>query len=1047
MLSDSKKRDAVSTYIEEVQAQLDSGHAKEHAYRPALERLISTFENVTAVNDPRRSQYGNPDFIFLKTSNKHIILGYAEAKDVTVELDQAEKSEQLQRYAGYNNLFLTNYLDFRFFRNGEKYQDITIGSIQDTRIIVNSDQLERLERELKEFLSKPPESMRSGKRLAEIMGAKARRVRDNVAAYLKIEGEERNEELEKIYKMMRELLVHDLTVEKFADMYAQTLIYGLFIARYGDKTRETFTREEARELIPTTNPFLREFFDHIAGPRFDTRLKYIVDELCEVFSVSNVQTLVQKHLKLFEFKDEKDPIIHFYEDFLKEYDPSERKKMGAYYTPLPVVRFIIRNVDKILREEFGLQKGLADTTKIPFVVRSQGTKAKVDLHRVQILDPAVGTATFLNEIIKEIHSNEFEGQGGRWPSYVESDLLPRLYGFELMMAPYTIAHLKLGMTLQETGATGSRQRLGVYLTNTLEEGDSKEQELFHAFGLAEVVAQEAKNAAKIKHEKPIMIVVGNPPYSGVSSNETKYANNLITKYKVEPGGQAPLRERKHWLNDDYVKFIAFAEDMIIKNGTGVVAMITNHGYLDNPTFRGMRWHLTQSFDKIFILDLHGNSKKQEIAPDGGKDENVFNIQQGVAIILGVKTGENKKGKSAKVFHAELFGKRQNKFDALENEMPYWQEVHINKNTYDFVNRNIKGLAEYEKGIRVDELFRKSVTGIVTMGDSFVISDTKEEMRDRIQKLIDGYYDESTLNNEFKLGKNYAKWIIQNSSSFQFDESKLVKINYRPFDNRWTYFDNKVIWRWRENIMKHFLKENTGIMICRQQKQGKFAHVFVENLIGESSYISNRTSEIGYSVPLYLYSTDGERVLNLNTDIHKKIEKVVGDISPEDILNYVYAVLHSPSYREKYNEFLKTDFPRVPHPSSREQFVELSKLGDRLRKLHLLEELPGSISIGYPEMGSNKIEKVSYIHVYDLKSKSPVPTEETMGRVYINESQFFTNISETAWNFYIGGYQPAQKWLKDRKGRLLTNEDIEHYQKIIVALVETDRSMREIDKII
>ncbi len=400
-----KQVELVQAYAKEVEIQFMTGHAKEHAYRPALERLMSSFEDVAAVNDPKRSAHGNPDFIFLKRSHQSIILGYAEAKDIDISLDKTEKTNQMSRYAGYQNLYLSNYLEFRFFQNGVKYQTVSIGKIINGRPVFDSDAYGQLADELAQFLSLPPESIKSGKRLAEIMGAKARRIRDNVAIYLKHEENEQNLELEKIYGLMKELLVHDLSPDKFADMYSQTLVYGLFVARYNDSTPESFTRAEARDLVPASNPFLREFFDHIVGPRFDKRLTYIVDELCEVFSVSDVHLLVQRHLKLFHFDDEKDPIIHFYEDFLKEYDPAERKKMGAYYTPIPVVKFIVRQVDEVLKREFGLSKGLADSSKQPYIVQLQGTKHKIEMHRVQILDPAVGTATFLNETIKYIQQS------------------------------------------------------------------------------------------------------------------------------------------------------------------------------------------------------------------------------------------------------------------------------------------------------------------------------------------------------------------------------------------------------------------------------------------------------------------------------------------------------------------------------------------------------------------------------------------------------------------------------------------------------------------
>ncbi|HXH26432.1 MAG TPA: type ISP restriction/modification enzyme [Candidatus Acidoferrum sp.] len=1027
----------IAEYTEAIEQEFSTGLAREHAYRPALKQLMKSFEGVDAVNEPPRSAYGNPDFVFLKSSQKTIILGYAEAKDITVDLAKTVKTEQLRRYAGYENLYLTNCLDFKFFRNGEQYAEVSIGKLINGHIVFDQNAFARLWDELKAFLELPPESIKSGKRLAEIMGAKARRIRDNVSTYLTHKDNEQNIELEKMYAMIKTLLVHDLAAEKFADMYAQTLVYGLFVARYNDQTSDSFTRTKARDLVPASNPFLREFFDHIVGPRFDARLGYIVDELCEVFSVSDVQTIVHKHLKLTDpSSDDKDPIIHFYEDFLKEYDPVVRKEMGAYYTPIPVVRFIIRQVDEALRRDFGLAGGLADTTKRPIVIQRQGVKTRVDVHKVQILDPAVGTATFLNEIIKFIYQG-FKGQEGRWPSYVEQDLLPRLYGFELMMAPYTIAHLKLGMTLQETGVQNFRQRLGVYLTNTLEEGSKDQIDLFTQFGLAEVVSQEANEAARIKHEKPIMVIVGNPPYSGVSSNETKYANSLINKYKVEPGGQVKLQERKHWLNDDYVKFIAFAEDMIAKNGEGIMAMITNHGYLDNPTFRGMRWHLAQTFDTMYILDLHGNTKKKETAPDGGPDKNVFDIQQGVAIIIAVKNSGKSKPKLAKVFHAELYGGRSNKFEQLISAEPHWQELTLDKRMYYFVNKNLAGQTEYQKGIKLSDLFIVYNTGIVTMGDSFIVAESPEVLRKRIEKLIAGGYTEDGLNREFGLGKNYAKWILSNKDKIEFDGDKIVPLAYRPFDARYTYFDNKLVWRPRSNVMHHLLDiENVGLVASRLNRQASLGYFFMAKDVSDF-HILDSAADSTSIFPLYLYHDSG-RTPNLKPEILKQLTKnLKNTYEPEDVLDYIYAALHSPSYRETYKEFLKTDFPRVPVPAGDAQFKRLANLGKQLREVHLMTSSDlNTLMTTYSVInGTNEIEKVEFVSH---------PGDPETGDVYINQTQYFGNVPKQAWTFYIGGYQPAQKYLKDRKGRVLTSEEIEHYQKIVKALAQTHKVMGNVD---
>jgi predicted helicase len=1029
MPDDSK----VTAYIEAIKEQFASGHAREHAYRPALERLMAGFEDVTAVNDPKRSQHGNPDFVFVKKSNRNITFGYAEAKDITTRLVKTINTEQLRRYAGYEKLFLTNYLDFKFFRNGEEYEEVSIGKINGTELSLTPNSFTRLQDVLQEFLNQPPETIKSGKRLAIIMGGKARRIRDNVTIYLGQETSERNQELEKIFKMMKTLLVHDLTPEKFADMYSQTLVYGLFVARYNDKTSESFTRSEARDLVPASNPFLREFFDHIVGPRFDARLSHIVDELCEVFSVSGVHGLVQKHLKLFEEDNEKDPIIHFYEDFLKEYDPAERKKMGAYYTPIPIVRFIVRQVDEILKNEFGLAKGIADSSKRQVTVQNQGTKHKIDMHRVQILDPAVGTATFLNEIIQYIHKS-FIGQEGRWPAYAEQDLLPRLHGFELMMAPYTIAHLKLGMTLQDAGVKDSTQRLGVYLTNTLEEGQKDQVDLFTQFGLAEIVSKEADEAAKIKHERPIMVVMGNPPYSGESYNKTSYANSLIDKYKFEPGGQTPLKEpNSKWLYNDYVKFIGFAEDMVVKNGEGIIAMITDNSYLEGLVFRGMRWRLAASFDKIYILDLHGNVRKKEISPDGSKDENVFDIAQGVSIILAVKNSSS--NKLADIYHSDIHGKRKKKFIQL-NEEAHWQKIDLDARNIYFIPKNVKGKTEYGSGIAINQLFIESGNGIVTKRDNLAIQDSPEKALAAAEDIVnlskEEFYKKYNLPEDVRDWRyNWAREDVLRDGP---NEGLVREINYRPFDIRFIYYTGRArgFIGWPvQKIMKNYIDNNVGLVVSRMTKGKPFAHVFITQKISEAIFLSPLTGTNAYNFPLWLYHDDGTRTVNFRVEVLKHLTKnLKNHYEPEDILNYIYAVLHSPAYRKKYKHFLETDFPQVPVPQSDAGFERLADFGKRLQELHLMtSQVAKDFITTFPVAGSDEV-KIN--PRYDNE------------KVWINDSQYFGAVPESAWNFNIGGYQPAQKWLKDRKGQKLSNDDVEHYQKIIKVLVKTDKLMKEID---
>jgi predicted helicase len=1039
-------QDIFKKYLHSVSSKFSRPETSEMGYRTDFEILLQgIFEkiNVRRIDhDPKAKQGNKPDFIVMKND---IPILYIETKAIGESLDKIEKSKQMERYFGYANLVLTDYVEFRFYRNGIRYQEpIKFADFDlDSRTITSlPDKFQFAGNTLLQFTQTHKEPIKSGEHLAKIMGGKAQRIRDNIREVLSKKDEKKTEILN-VYSTIKNLLVHDLDEEEFADMYAQTLVYGLFVARYHDKSNENFTRQEARDLVPASNPFLRHFFDHIVGPDFDKRLEYIVNELCEVFAHADVQQLMKQY-----FADDlwgnthegPDPVIHFYEDFLKEYDAELRKKMGAYYTPLPVVRFIVRSVDHLLQKEFNLPSGLADTSKL-----------ENGVHRVQILDPAVGTGTFLSAVIREIYLKlKNSGQIGRWTTYVHNDLLPRLHGFELMMAPYTIAHLKLSMAFKATGFKYFNRRLGIYLTNSLEESETQEG-LFAGFGFAESIAEESKEAALIKNETPVMIVIGNPPYSGVSSNETRYANGLVQKYKVEPGGKTKLQERKHWLHDDYVKFIAFSEYMIEKTGVGILGFITNHGYLDNPTFRGMRWHLMSTFNFIYIIDLHGNANKKEKTPSGSKDENVFEIQQGVSIILAVKKDNKNSNELAQIYHLDLWGKRQEKFNALSDlsfNKIKWNKIDQQLPNLFFVPDNsAKNRDIYFEGFNVSELLFTNTSGIVTMGDSFVIDENSDVLIQRLEKFLIENITVSYLNDKYSLGKNYAEWVINNKKDIVIDPEKIVDYLYRPFDTRYSYFDNKLLWRPRSSTMKHFIiGKNVGLIIPKQLAPNEVAGAFITRNVGGHKTFSAFNSN--YYFPLYVFSEDGTKIPNLKKEIVEEIEKTVGKVTPEDILDYIYAVLHSPTYREKFKEYLKIDFPRVPYPKDKDTFKKLAKLGTELRSIHLLESPKVNQFITtYPVSGDDVVEKIKFENIESRDKSRLVPTIQDTGKVYINKEQYFGKVPEIAWNFYIGGYQPAQKWLKDRKGRTLTNSEIEHYQKIIVALVETERIMKEIDKVL
>jgi len=802
----------------------------------------------------------------------------------------------------------------------------------------------------------------------------------------------------------------------------------LFTARLHDTSLDDFTRAEALTLIPKSNPFLRQLFHYVAGPDLDDRVVWIVDALCEVYRATDL------HAIMHDFgtaTGQNDPILHFYETFLAEYDPKLRKSRGVFYTPEPVVNFIVRAIDDVLKTHFGLNDGLANTSKVEIEVDSDRVnretgkreKDKKEVHKVQLLDVATGTGTFLAEIVKQVYAR-FKGQEGLWSSYVENDPLPRLHGFELLMASYAMCHMKLDLLLQETGYKPSNPnnppRLSVYLTNSLEEHHPDMDTLFASW-----LSREANEASRIKKDMPIMVALGNPPYSGISQNMNSWvAKHKIEDYKYVDG--VYFNERKHWLNDDYVQFIRLGEYYIEKNGEGILAYITNHGYLDNPTFRGMRWHLMNTFDAIYILDLHGNANKKEVTPDGKPDKNVFDIQQGVAIIIGIKRPQKGKKKPlAKIYHAELWGSRESKYEALEagglKTVPY-KELDTRKPFYFFIPQNYNSSAEYQAGMPLDKLFPLNVTGIVTSHDDFVIDFEKKPLIDRIKDFCDKSLDTESFQQKYKLKENYQwKAAEQRNLVPDFDEKFLQKITYRPFDNRHIYYQTNLVFRTRENVMKHFFAgDNIGLIGMRHYayQVPDYCYTFVtRGMIDNRTFISNKGICLSY--PLWIYEDGFEGIAkkrpNLDERIYKTVQKIVPDVTPESLFDYIYAILHSPAYRQRYAEFLKSDFPRIPYPKDKNTFNTLAKHGGALRELHLMESaMLDKLITTYPVDGDHEVKKPRF----------------DKGRVWINETQYFGNVPEVAWNFYIGGYQPAQKWLKDRKVRKLTIEDIKHCSALL-----------------
>lgn len=1038
----------ISDFVTQVQAAYKTGAATEHSYRPALQALFNGLEDgVTALNEPKRVACGAPDFI---VQRGEIIIGHAEAKDVGIGLrgmKDANKNQQDRYKNALSNLIYTNCLDWDFYRNGELLATARIASLENGNIILDPEKFDTLENLLRDFIGQRPQTITSPRVLAEKMAGKAILIKDVLANALKADSE-LTTELTNQYRAFKEHLIHDIKPEDFADIYAETIAYGMFAARLHDTTLETFTRSEALELLPKSNPFLRSLFAYIAGHDLDDRIAWIIDDLADVFQATDVKKIMAGFGKL---TGQQDPFLHFYETFLAAYNPAKRKARGVWYTPEPVVNFIVRAVDEVLQTEFGLTDGLADTSKVTIdwdigqADKKTGKRitVKKDVHRVQILDPATGTGTFLAETIKQIAPKVKNVAEGMWSKYIEQDLILRLHGFELLMASYAMCHMKLDMILTELGykPTGTPPRLGVYLTNSLEEGEPANQTL----PFAQWLSNEVRQANTVKRDMPIMCIIGNPPYSGESANKGDWIMGLMDAYKKEPGGKEKLKERNpKWINDDYVKFIRFSEHLIAKNGEGILGFITNHGYLDNPTFRGMRWHLLNTFDKIYILDLHGNYKKKEVAPDGGLDKNVFDIQQGVSIIIAIKNEVETPDKSlAKVFHSELWGHRSEKYNALTTSTLSnisWTNLDYQKPQFAFVNRSHELQEAYQSGFSITELMSVNSVGIATARDALTIDFCKNDLWSRVKEFSS--LDPESARAKYNLGKDAQDWTVelaQKDIKANLSEEYLKEISYRPFDIRWIYYTGNsrgFICRPRSEVIQNLFNNNFGLGFTRTIEGGRsFADALVFN-----NAITHHTlsiKEVNAIAPLYLYPAgnklDKARLINLDQKITAEIWRLIGDSKQDEpnevaIFDYVYGALYCPTYRDTYAEFLKIDFPRIPWPTSPDEFWAVSDKGGQLRKLHLME--PAAI-------GATP---------YPLKGEGDSVVDKTRledGKIWINGTQYFDDVPPVSWDFYIGGYQPAQKWLKDRKGRTLSFDDVKHYQKILKILAETDRIMKTI----
>jgi predicted helicase len=1043
---------ALKGYLEQLQAVTQQPHATgELSYHGALERLLRTLRpNLTLVHEPTRTVVGRPDFAIL---HQHAPVGYVEAEAYNADLDNLPPHAKAQTDAfrqHLENFLLTNFLEFRLYRAGQEVMRARLPQppLQGKITLPKRDADECLAL-LQAFLDYAPAPVADAHTLAHQLAQRAQLLQATVEQSLDAQLKQLPDqplELRNLYRALQDALLPDLTPREFADLYAQTLAYGLFAARCYAPNATPFTLHDAAHIIPDAIPFLKRLLGTLTTHTLEPELEWLLDDLASLLERAEMHAILQD---FGNRTGREDPVVHFYEDFLAAYDPTLREVRGVYYTPEPIVQFIVRAVDLVLRREFGME-GLMD-------------------ERALVLDPACGTGSFLYEIVRQVHAQVCEQLGaGQWADYARQQLLPRLFGFELLMAPYTIAHLKLALELQRLGAPPA-ERLRIYLTNALEPAVKPA-----ALLLGEFITREAEAAAEVKRDKPILVVLGNPPYSGHSANRSyvevsetvggrtrkrkqpTWIGKLLEDYKQVDG--QPLEEKNpKWLQDDYVKFIRFAEWRIEQTGQGVVAFITNHAYLDNPTFRGMRAHLLRTFQRLYIVNLHGNARRKERAPNGSPDENLFDIQQGVAILIAIRNPNNfaDSDDSAPVCYCDVWGVREEKYDFLRTatlESIRWTPLTPRAPMYLFVPQDTALEAEYQRGWRIPDIFPVHSVGIVTARDGLTIHRTPDAVWQTVCELV--ALEPEAARERFRLGKRIARKRIQSliddlKSAGVPDESakaRIVSILYRPFDVRYTFYTGKPNGfheRPRPKVMRHLLAgENVALVVGRAGSatgDEEWNIVFVAQQPVDLNIFRRGGGEV---YPLYEYpKTKSEQGTLLPPAGRKEnlsaafLEALAGAVehapTPESVLGYLYAVLHSPAYRARYAEFLKRDFPRVPLPPDKATFDALAQLGGALIDLHLLRDPAlNTPSCKYPVGGDHRVERVEY--------------DEKAQRVWINGAQYFEPVPPEMWAYRVGGYQVCHKWLDDRKGATLSYDERLTYQRMVTALSGTLALQAQID---
>lgn len=1056
-------------YIESLNKNYSTHETTEHSFRGEFKMLCEgalngeeaslynrsgKTERYTLINEPRRKDYGAPDYELLKGD---AAIAFIEAKNIGDSdlrgLNDKKHKEQFDRYKkAISTIAFTDYLNIVLYENGEETLSACIGKVVEGKIILNDDagQIANFEKVMQRLGKAEPQPIRSALTLAEKMAVKAKLIASILQKAMEKNETTEDKDLLGKLKSFQKYLVHDMTKEQFVDFYSQTVLYGLFVARINDKTPDTFSLLEAADLIPSINPFLKKIFKELALAHLHPFVKGIVEDLVLLFKVSDMDKVLRKYGK--------DPMVHFYEDFLEAYNPKIKNDFGVWYTPKEIVDFIVDSVDSLLKKSLDIELGLADNSM------SENGK----WHKVQILDPATGTGTFLASVAERIYEN-YKGQEGLWNDDVGKHIIPRMNGFEYLMAPYTMAHLKLATALKlDRVSTGIPDRLNIFLTNSLEEDHPEE-----TLDFARYITDESNAASVIKRETPVMVVIGNPPYNEKSANKGKWIMNLMDDYKQEPGlqkkkvGKTQSGEPKYkntlqevnakGINNDYCKFIRLGHNFVKKTNEGVLAYICGNTFTKTNVFRGMRYELLRDFEEIYIINLHGSSKFDE-STDNMKDENVFNIMVGVSVNIFVKKKETSRDGLATVHYADVFGTRRYKLDYLKThtletipfetivpEAPFYE---LAKKSGDYALLKER----YESGFKLDVFMPNKVQGFKTDKDVVAIQDSKESLEKLLEDMMSDKTDEELRGQyAFKDTRDWKLSFSRASLKKGNNWNKYIsKVCYRPFDMKWTLLHKNLVTYPRPLIQQSMMgKENLTLCVGKQGTaigNTEWSLVFMSSLPTD---INVNPRGGAYLFPMYRYDELGFRTFNFMLNVIHEIESRTGlkmqdesdterkdgGFTGADIMDYIYAVLHSSIYRSTYHELLQNDFPSIPYPKDGACFLQMAGYGARLRSLHSLEGI---------------LQK-DFITQYPVSEGDDVVTKrefeecgEGLGKVWINGHRYFDHVPVEAWNLIISGYQPLDKWLKDRIGKTLSGDDIRHYQKMVVAMKITVDLMADID---